>query len=115
MITLEQQKLGTELMNTLVQKSWESSSFKNELIANPIATIKSATGYSYSPETNVVIEDQADDSFIYLNIPRKINPDTLELTDEQLEMISGGDITFGAFCLYCAIGAGFAYIVTHKK
>jgi hypothetical protein len=91
MITIEQQKQGEELIKTLAQKAWESSTFKEQLISNPVSTIESATGHKMSTEVNIVVEDQTDNSIIYFNIPRKLDIETLELTDEQLEMVSGGD------------------------
>jgi hypothetical protein len=95
MITQEQQKQSAELIQTLAQKAWESSNFKEQLINNPVATIESVTGQKMQTNLNVVVEDQSNDSIIYLNIPRKVDMDTLELSDEQLEMVSGGtDISF---------------------
>lgn len=90
MITQEQQKQSAELIQTLAQKAWKSSNFKEQLISNPVATIESVTGQKMQPETKFVVEDQTDESVIYLNIPRKIELDELELTDEQLETVSGG-------------------------
>lgn len=90
MVTQEQQKQGEELIKTLAQKAWENSTFKEQLVSNPIATIESITGQKMSPEAKVVVEDQTDESIIYLNIPRKVEYDELELTDEQLETVSGG-------------------------
>jgi hypothetical protein len=89
MITLEQQKQGAELMQSLVQKAWESAEFKEQLIENPVE----ALGLSPITESKlkIVVEDQSDDSIIFLNIPFKNNMENFELTSEQLELISGGD------------------------
>ncbi|HEX8378606.1 MAG TPA: NHLP leader peptide family RiPP precursor [Pedobacter sp.] len=111
MITQEQQKQGAELLKTLAQKAWESSTFKNQLIENPIATIESVTGQKMQPDINVIVEDQTDTSKVYLNIPRKIELDELELTDEQLEMVAGGTdliggIVIGGLLVFAAYQAG---------
>ena len=104
MITQEQQKQGQELIKTLAQKAWESSAFKEQLIKNPVSTIESITGQKVPSDINVVVEDQTDTSKIYLNIPRKVDIEELELTDEQLEMVAGGtDLIIG-------IGVGIALI-----
>lgn len=102
--TQEQQKYGAELMNALVEKAWESAAFKDQLLKNPTAAIESFTGNSFKmPEgQKVVVEDQTDESVIYLNIPTEPNFNELELTEEQLEMVSGG-ITPS----FIAIGYGF--------
>ncbi|KAB7725718.1 class IIb bacteriocin, lactobin A/cerein 7B family [Rudanella paleaurantiibacter] len=90
MMTQEQQKQAETLVRTLAQKAWESSTFKEQLIRNPVSTIESVTGQAITPNTKIVVEDQTDNSVIYLNIPRKVEFDELELTDEQLETVSGG-------------------------
>lgn len=101
MTTLEKQKQGAELIKTLAHKAWESSSFKDQLVKNPVATIESVMGYKLAENAKVVVEDQTNASFIFLNIPRKLNLNEMELTDEQLEMIAGGEIALGV-----AIGFG---------
>ncbi len=69
--TQEQQKQGAELMKALVEKAWENASFKDQLVKNPTAAIEEFTGKGFTmPEgKKVVVEDQTDNSVIYLNIP----------------------------------------------
>lgn len=112
MITQEQQKQGAELMNTLAQKAWESSTFKEQLIANPVSTIELVTGKKMQPNINFIVEDQTDESIIYLNIPRKIEIEELELTDEQLEMVAGGTDLFVGVCVGLAAGCFFRYVLS---
>lgn len=108
MITQEQQKQGAELMRTLVEKAWESAAFKDQLVKNPVATIESITGSKVNQEINFVVEDQTNDSIIYFNIPRKLDFENMELTDEQLEDISGGESVILAACaVLTVIGASF--------
>ena len=99
-VTLEQQKKGQEVYQNLVQKAWESAAFKEQLVKNPETTISKVLGKEF--KGNVVVEDQTDTNTIYLNIPRKLNAENLELTDEQLELVSGGE-----FVIALAIGAAF--------
>ncbi len=110
MITQEQQKQGAELMTTLAQKAWESSTFKEQLIKNPVSTIESVTGRKMQSDVNVIVEDQTDTSKIYLNIPRKIDVDEFELTDEQLEMVAGGsDAILGGIVVGILVGVVVRY------
>jgi hypothetical protein len=107
MITQEQQKQSAELIQTLAQKAWENSNFKEQLISNPVATIESVTGQKMQPKNKFVVEDQTDESIIYLNIPRKIEfDDELELTDEQLETVSGGSTPWCLYAGYFVVCAG---------
>lgn len=107
MITQEQQKQGAELMRTLVEKAWESATFKDQLVKNPVETIESVTGNKLNQEVNFVVEDQTDSSVIYLNIPRNLDIENIELSDEQLENVSGGEaVLIGLGVVLTALMAG---------
>jgi hypothetical protein len=108
----QDQKLNSQV----IQKAWEDTQFMNELVANPVASIEKLTGHKISlPEgQKLVVVDQSDASTVYFNVPRKIDFDTLELTEEQLEMIAGG-ITPTFIALGYGIMAGVAiYAATHQ-
>lgn len=114
--SIEQQEKGAELLKTLAQKAWESSAFKEQLIKNPVATIEQVVGRDLSIPNNkkIVIEDQTDGSVIYLNIPAKVNLDELELTEEQLETISGGSTPVcGAYVAGVVVGIGICWALSH--
>jgi hypothetical protein len=115
-ITIEQQEKGAELLKTLAHKAWESATFKEELIKNPVATIEQVTGRSITNlgDKRIVVEDQTDESVIYLNIPAKININELELTEEQLEMIAGG-VTPLAYVAGAVIGIGVCALVDYLR
>jgi hypothetical protein len=115
MITQEQQRQGTELIKTLIEKAWESAAFKDQLVNNPVGTIESITGNKITGNHSFVVEDQTDSSLIYFNIPRKVELDNFELTDEQLEVVAGGEIAVGAlvvgsFLAGVSIGIALAVI-----
>lgn len=82
-----------EVMNNIISKCWEDADFKSQLIKDPVATIEKFTGEPVAlPEgMKLVVNDQSQDSNVtYLNIPAEPNLEDLELTDEQLELVSGG-------------------------
>ena len=85
----QEQKLYAEI----VQKAWEDSTFKEELVANPVAAIEKFTGKKMNlPEgKTIVVRDQTDESVVYINIPatQKKSVD-VELNEEQLEAVAGG-------------------------
>jgi hypothetical protein len=108
MIIQEQQRQGAELLKTLAQKAWESSSFKEQLVKNPGPIIESITGENLPLNTKIIVEDQTDESVVYFNIPRKMDMDELELTDEQLEMVAGGtDLITGIIVGVIVVGGGY--------
>jgi len=85
-----------KLFQTVVQKAWEDTGFKNELISNPIKAIENLTGEKVKlpKDKTIVVRDQTDASIVYINIPAEPNMDNMELTEEQLEIVAGGgDIT----------------------
>lgn len=83
-------KQAESLLENIVQTAQNDEEFKSNLIENPKKVIKERYGLTPKPSMNFVVEDQTDSSVIYLNIPRKLHSDEVELTDEQLEEVSGG-------------------------
>lgn len=91
-ITKEQKDESTEIYKSLISKAWGNPDFKEKLINNPKLTIEKFQDKKIvlPEDTLIVVDDQTDISKIYLNIPKKVNLDNFELSDEEMEMISGG-------------------------
>jgi len=113
----EQQQKGGELYNNLIQKSWTDSNFKADLIKNPVATLASFVGKEVTLPANVqlIVEDQSNPSIVYINIPKRVSLDNFELTDEQLDLVSGGEVAIaalvvGSFLAGVSIGIALAVI-----
>jgi hypothetical protein len=85
----------------VVQKAWEDSQFKSELMANPVEAIEKATGHKLNlPEgKTLVVRDQTDESVVYINIPAKLNTEDVELNEDQLEAVAGGNANGGLFMI----------------
>jgi len=81
-----------KLFQTIIEKAWQDSAFKENLIASPIKAIEELTGKCLNvPEgKTLVVRDQTDESIVYINIPARQSMDDVELTEEQLEIIAGG-------------------------
>jgi len=115
-LTKEQEK-GQEYFKTIITKAWNDSKFKQELISNPVAGIEKATGEKIvlGDSARIVVEDQTNPSIVYLNIPRNLDNDNLELTDEQLELVAGGEfLLIGGILVGLAVGAvaaGAGYLI----
>ncbi len=86
-------------LQTVVNKAWDDASFKTELVADPVSAIESATGLNVPGDVKIVVNDQTDEDVIYLNIPPKPDFDNMELTDEQLEQVAGGEIFATTFAV----------------
>lgn len=102
--TLQHQQQGVELMKSLVEKAWENAQFKDQLMKEPRQTLESFTGEKLSDETKIIVEDQSNPEVIYFNIPRQVSLDNLELTDEQLEIVAGGEVAVTAGIALAAVG-----------
>ncbi|WP_299618550.1 NHLP leader peptide family RiPP precursor [uncultured Tenacibaculum sp.] len=83
-----------ELLQEVIHKAWEDESFKQELVANPVAAIEKLTGQQVNlPEgKTLVVRDQTNESTVYINIPAEPNMEDVELNEDQLEAVSGGTI-----------------------
>lgn len=86
-----------QLLQQVVQKAWEDTAFKEELIANPVKAIEKLTGEKLDiPEGKTfVVRDQTDESTVFINIPAEQKMDDVELNEEQLEAVAGGVIGDG--------------------
>ncbi|UKB83920.1 hypothetical protein LF887_23450 [Chryseobacterium sp. MEBOG06] len=82
-----------EILQSVVKKAWKDPVFKNSLIQNPVATMENFLG---SPiilpaGKNLAFVDQTDSTTIFVNIPAELDMDDMELDEEQLDVISGGN------------------------
>ena len=84
-------KNSREMYSKVLQEAQENADFKQRLVADPVATLKAFTGKDIDLPVGktVVVRDQTDESTVYINIPPDVS--AMELTDEQLEMVAGGD------------------------
>ncbi|WP_281638433.1 hypothetical protein [Flavobacterium marginilacus] len=82
-----------KILDVLVKKAWKDPTFKNDLITRPVATIENFLGRPiHLPEgKSITFVDQTDSSTIFINIPAEINMEDVELSEEQLDTVSGGD------------------------
>ncbi len=108
-----------KVIQTVINKAWEDDSFRKKLVNNPNAAITSLTGGSVPANYELVVADQTDPATIYLNIPPKPNFDNMELSDEQLEQVAGGEVlvmlTITAFATAVATAGGAVSIYSATK
>lgn len=81
-----------KLFQKIIGRAWEDESFRKELVANPVQTIETFTGINMNiPEgKKLIVRDQTDISKVYINIPQENITNDVELSEEQLEAVSGG-------------------------
>ena len=82
-----------ELLKSVVTEAWTNEAFKQKLIEKPVEAIEELTGQKLQlPDgvTKVVVVDQSDSDYVHVNIPPEPNVDNIELTADQLEVVSGG-------------------------
>lgn len=92
------------VLQQVINEAWENEAFKAELLGNPIKAIEKLTGEKLSlPEgKELIVRDQTHENVIYINIPQVAEVD-VELTDNQLEAVSGGVVGDGG-CIPDPIG-----------
>lgn len=113
-ITLEQRKENNNALNSIFSKCRNDSESKAKFITNPKSFLEKEMGSNVKlneGKNKIVVEDQSDPSIIYLNIiaNEELN---IELTEEELEVVSGGaacaGICIGIIFAVCAIASFFA-------
>lgn len=82
-----------KVLQSVLQKAWEDTNFRKRLVEDPVNTIETFAGIKIKlPEgKTLVVNDQTDCSKIYINIPEEPNMENMELGEEQLEAIAGGE------------------------
>ncbi len=98
-------------IGNVIGRSHVDGNFKAELLENPVSVINKNYGLSIKENVKLVVEDQTNEDIIYLNIPKQVNIDNIELTDEELESVSGGTgfvcgaiaggLLYDAACTFC--------------
>lgn len=82
-----------QIIQKVISKAWEDVKFRKELVLNPVEAIEKLTGFKVVlPEgKELVVVDQTDKSKVYVNIPVEPELENLELSEDQLEAIAGGE------------------------
>lgn len=93
-------------IQTVINKAWNDDDFRSTLVANPKKAIEKATGEKVPNSLEMVVSDQTDTNTIYINIPPKPDFDNMELTDEQLEQVAGGEVAILAGVISLTVAAG---------
>jgi hypothetical protein len=89
---LTEERRAQEFLMSIYLKAWSDDSFKKSLINSPIETLNKFTSKTANlpKDKMVLVEDQTNPNFIYINIPANPNIEDLELDEEQLDTIHGG-------------------------
>lgn len=85
---------NTKAIQIIINKAWIDDNFRQDLVNNPKDIIVATTGEFVPDEVKLVVADQTDPTIIYINIPPKPNFDNMELSEEQLEQVAGGEVFF---------------------
>ena len=90
-------------LSMAMAKAWEDESFKKQLLASPKEAIESLTGRKLNIKegVNIVAADQSTPATYYFNLPEKPDVDNMELSEDQLDMVSGGG--WGGYLLDMAV------------
>ena len=102
-LSVESREELQQLIAPLVERTYTDAAFKAEFIANPSEVIQRETGASFElPEkVDFVVLDQSNPYAVYIPLP--VNEESIELSDEELELIAGGaadgDTTNNGLCI----------------
>ncbi len=84
---MEQRK---QFEQQIIEKVMKEEDFRKRLIEDPKFTLEQETGLRIPGSMNIIVLEEDAHTF-YLVLPAKINPETDgELTEADLEMVSGG-------------------------
>lgn len=93
-----------KLEEQLIAKAMKDENFRKLLLENPKAAIENETGIKMPDTVNLKVVEE-DTATFYLVLPPVINPETEdELSEAELEMVSGG---YDGDGIYIPVGDGF--------
>ena len=79
-----------QLEQRVIEKAMKNEEFRQQLLTSPKETLEREFGFKI-PESFSINVLEEDSKTFYLLLPSKINPETAdELTEADLEMVSGG-------------------------
>lgn len=84
-------------VQTVINKAWEDDQFRGALVRAPKSAIQGLTGLQIPPHVNIVFNDQTDKETIFVNIKPQPDIDNMELSDEELDMVAGGEYILQEF------------------
>lgn len=97
-----------KLVTEVAMHARDNQSFKEKLMGAPRATIDSYAGKEVIPSNKKIVVTEPNSEEVYFVIPQKVDVEDLELTDVELESLSGGsDIVTGIVIGVAAIGVGW--------
>ena len=114
MNTLENYRQNLEkLQDTVINLSWSSESFKKNVLTNPIEFLKQY-GAPIPEGINIIVKEteksvpvSIEGTTVSLHIPQKPDFQDIQLSDKELEVVSGGVAEAGissAICSYSVCG-----------
>lgn len=79
-------------LQKLAEKVEKDAEFKKSLLENPIVGIETFLGrrVTLPKGWKIVVVDQTDPSTIFINLPSIQSTEDVELSEEQLDIVSGG-------------------------
>lgn len=79
-------------LQKLAEKVKEDAEFKKNLLENPIVGIETFLGrrVTLPKGWKIVVVDQTDPYTIFINLPSVQSAEDVELSEEQLDIVSGG-------------------------
>lgn len=81
-----------KLLEAIIARAWRDESFKKELLLNPDKAIEDFTGRSVNLPIGrkIIVHDQSDPTAIYITIPINEKELDIELSEDELNVASGG-------------------------
>jgi hypothetical protein len=90
MTLTEEQKKGQNVLFSIITEAWENNDFKKALITNPEETLEDFFGRSLPSGKKIIVTDQSNPGYLYINIPIKPQQKDMELDEIKLDNVKGG-------------------------
>lgn len=92
-----------QLQDKILQHAHENEDFRRELLSDPKGSLEKYTGQKLSPDKNVFVHELGPEE-LHLVVPAKA--EDVELSDEELESVAGGEVAIAATVIGTLAGFG---------
>lgn len=103
-----------EIQDKILQHAHENAEFRQELLSDPKGTLEKYTGQKLPADGNVYVHEIGPKE-LHLVVPAEDQASDVELSDEELESVAGGEVALSVGLAVAGTVVGFGLSVGYSE